>query len=179
MAKVITFSRYYSKGSLYQGKPTYFVEKLVKSVTQLGYELPYFKSFPLSFLESLSGEYFDPKHHTIRKGKRWKAGDYMSPRVWGNDINPKSGKSGPYHSKQITICNDILITNVYDISISNTGLFFELTINGKLVNEQDDLFKLIAINDGLTVEQFKYLFNQTKFEGQIICWKKDIYESYL
>lgn len=117
------------------------------------------------------------KKHTIRSGKRWKTGDMASIRVWGDDINPKSGRKGPYHSKQITIASDVEVV-VFDFEIKKGSIY----IQGKCVYdfcEEKDInivnLKKLAENDGLTdsdlLSWFKY---PNDFSGQIICWNKSI-----
>lgn len=66
---------------------------------------------------------FDPKGHTVRAGHRFKPGDIVSLRVWGNDVNPKSGRSGPYHSKQIIIAPDIQVKKTWDFEIDACGIY--------------------------------------------------------
>jgi hypothetical protein len=98
MSRVITFSRYFPAHHPRCGESTYFVEKI-------------WASLETSFLDQLADEdrifnprlsldVFAPKHHTIRAGHRFKAGDWFSPRVW-------SGK--PYNSKQIQFAPDIQV----------------------------------------------------------------------
>ena len=104
---------------------------------------------------------FSPKHHTIRAGHRFKAGEYFSPRVW-------SGK--PYNSKQITIAPDIQILKVWDFKILDGWVY----VGDMGVGKQ--LFTTIANNDGLNMEDLKSWFKYPKSTGpmQIICWNKDI-----
>jgi hypothetical protein len=164
MAKVITFSRFFPKNHPKAGQPTHFVEKFVQSIKEQGYELPYIKSFPLAFLESLSTDQFIPKHHTIRGGNRWKVGDKFSPRVW-------SGK--PYASPQIIIGPDITIQDCWDITINDTGLFFNSSVDSKIDPFRYSI-ETIAGHDGLSYDEFKSWF-AIPFKGQIICWKKGLY----
>jgi len=120
------------------------------------------------------------KHTTIRKlGKRtpWKAGDKFSPRVWGTDINPKSGKSGPYQSKQIIIAPDQTVIATWDIEIvaMNTGI--EIVIHNSRKKLAWIPLHLLAANDGLTIEELISWFNVKPgkpFIGQIICWNSAV-----
>lgn len=153
MARVIIFSRVFPYYHPKAGEPTYFVEKLWQSIGQC-----FFDQVPGCVLGN-----FEPKHHTIRSGKRWKAGDKFSPRIW-------SGK--PYTSKQIIIAPNIEIKKVWDIEMDENGIF---AINGKYVDDNETL----AQNDGLTeIELFHWFMpdyhNPKTFNGQIICWSDDV-----
>lgn len=115
----------------------------------------------------------EPKYHTIRAGKRFKVGDKFSPRVWGTDINPKSGRSGPYQSKQIIIAPDIEIKNVWSVEVKRSILNnqFNFLINGKRIFGSK--LDIVARNDGLSLQDFDAWFEKPgKF--QIICWDAKI-----
>lgn len=175
--KVITFSRVFPAYHPKKGQPTYFVEKIWKS---FGIN-PHFpspslsihnQSLPYSLIKSV-GEtldcpnFFNPKHHTIRAGNRWKVGDKFSPRVW-------SGK--PYQSKMITIATDIEIKKIYDIQID--GFMIWINKENRSSSPASDFVTLLAKNDGLSVQDFWNWFPQkvpsTPFNGQIICWNSQI-----
>lgn len=175
MARVITFSRFFPVYHPKKGQPTNFIEKIWRSFEKES-GLP--KSFH-PFVDQVAvniglkngmsfNEYVEfyseltPKHHTIRNGNRWKAGDYFSPRVW-------SGK--PYASPMITIAPDIKIEKVWDISLRIRGDFKELYCNDEDLTGTS--ISKIAMNDGLTVEDLFAWFNKP-FTGQIICWNKEI-----
>ena len=157
MSRVLTFSRVFPIYHPRKGEPTYFVEKIWQSLGDCFYdqvskqlsEVVNFDTMPLST------ESFEPKHHTIRAGHRWKVGDKFSPRVW-------SGK--PYSSKQIIIAPDIEVKKVWDFNIreSNNLLQFEFQ---NIHN--------VATNDGLELVDFLQWFNKP-FDGQIICWNENI-----
>ena len=178
MARVITFSRFFPAYHPKKGQETYFVEKIWKSL----YDLE--KSSYIPFAEHQQNldsilypniDYLDtnrnihshkPKHHTIRNGNRWKAGDYFSPRVW-------SGK--PYASTMITIAPNIKIEKVWDIAVNCNGDTGFVVLNGlefplKSVNT---LALKLATNDGLSLDELIAWFNKP-FNGQIICWNKEI-----
>jgi len=188
MSKVITFSTKFPSYHPKAGQPTNFVEKIWESLDKNYYSTSEVtfnmvhsltggdESFIQEFFNTLSVQHLSPKHHTIRSGNRWKVGDRFSPRIWGNDVNPKSGRSGPYHSKQIIIAPDIEIKKVWDITIyrnhENPTDFVCLihTPNG-------DLYPSIAKlseNDGLEISDFKDWFKDEVFTGQIICWNENI-----
>lgn len=181
MSKVITVSRFFPQYHPRKGEPTYFIEKIWDSIAPLNtgmYELNknIEKEVVKEFIESLSFLPYYPKHHTIRAGKRWRTGDKASIRVWGDDINPKSGRKGAYHSKQITIAPDVEVT-VFDFEIKNDEADEpSIYIEGKFycqIGAVDS--ELIAKNDGLTLEDMKSWFNYPKeFSGQIICFNKNI-----
>ena len=127
MAKVITFSQKFPSYHPKAGQPTYFVEAFYKSLFVM-------KCLPKELEESFNHEVFlngMTKHHTVRSGNRFKKGDFFSPRVWGTDVNPKSGKSGAYHSKQIILSHDTEIKNVWDIEINEAT---EISINGTFIS---------------------------------------------
>lgn len=112
----------------------------------------------------------ETKHHTIRQGRRWKEGMKFSPRVW-------SGK--PYNSKQIIIAPDIEIVKTWDVKIECVGP----DIMVLLPTESKSQFQMlssgeVAKNDGLMLPDFRDWFNNngkpSEFEGQIICWNKNV-----
>ena len=161
MAKVITFSQKFPSYHPKAGQPTYFVEAFYKSLFVM-------KCLPKELEESFNHEVFlngMTKHHTVRSGNRFKKGDYFSPRVWGTDVNPKSGKSGAYHSKQIILSHDTEIKNVWDIEINEAT---EISINGKFISYGWEVE--LANNDGLSWQEFNDWFVKLPFKGQIICW---------
>lgn len=161
MAKVITFSQKFPSYHPKAGQPTYFVEAFYKSLFVM-------KCLPKELEESFNHEVFlngMTKHHTVRSGNRFKKGDFFSPRVWGTDVNPKSGKSGAYHSKQIILSHDTEIKNVWDIEINEAT---EISINGKFISYGREVE--LANNDGLSWQEFNDWFVKLPFKGQIICW---------
>ena len=161
MAKVITFSQKFPSYHPKAGQPTYFVEAFYKSLFVM-------KCLPKELEESFNHEVFlngMTKHHTVRSGNRFKKGDFFSPRVWGTDVNPKSGKSGAYHSKQIILSHDTEIKNVWDIEINEAT---EISINGKFISYGWEIE--LANNDGLSWQEFNDWFVKLPFKGQIICW---------
>jgi hypothetical protein len=201
MSKVITFSTRFPSYHPKAWQPTHFVEKFWNSfnVETLGqtfladfdYEVTHKlnKSIPYSSichfnaqLHKSNRENLGAKYHTIRSGNRWKVGDKFSPRVWGNDVNPKSGRSGPYHSKQIVIAPDIEVKKVWDIEIKEDPftISFELLNNMLLKIDghyatPEIIIPLIAKNDGLDLQDLLDWFKYPKpFVGQIISWSNQI-----
>ena len=175
MSKVITFSRVFPAYHPKKGQPTFFVEKIWQSFginplfpspslsihnTHLPYDIVHLVGDDLVYLHE-----YDPKHHAIRSGNRWKVGDKFSPRVW-------SGK--PYNSKQIIIAPDITIVSVQKIEMDLNGIF---SVDGKYLDEIR--FLELAKNDGLEfndmVNWFMPNYDKPKeFKGQIICWNENI-----
>ena len=167
MSKVITFSRVFPAYHPKKGQPTHFVEKLWKSLGNLNYQWDLVKVLQVSDALNVKMPYseFEPKHHTIRAGNRWKVGDKFSPRVW-------SGK--PYNSKQIIIAPDITIVSVQKIEMDLNGIF---SVDGKYLDEIH--FLELAKNDGLEfndmINWFMPNYDKPKeFKGQIICWNENI-----
>jgi hypothetical protein len=159
MAKVITFSRTFPAYHPKKGQPTYFVEKFLTAIND-------------KFFLSLNHGY-TPKYHTIRPGKRFKYGEYFSPRFWGNNINEKSGRSGPYHSDQIIIAQDIKIEGVFDFKMDLEGTFF---LNGNWI---DVTSSEIPTNDGFECSDDMlgwFPYGKQEFNGQVICWDKNTCE---
>lgn len=174
MAKVLTFSRFYPSYHPKKGEPTFFVEKILRSIYPICPVL-------LEHFEMLNPDYiniydfrgslyhpmdFHPKHHTIRKGNRFKKGDYFSPRVW-------SGQ--PYNSKQVIIAPNIQVKNTWDIEIEMPKRKLSI-INEEgrwWQYDEGSTIQEIAKNDGLELRDFWNWFPQS-FKGQIICWNKDI-----
>lgn len=169
MSKVITFSRVFPSYHPRAGEPTYFVEKVWESIYLTGDNPTWMGEHYTEITNKVPGlkniglhKVYDPKHHTIRAGHRWKVGDWFGPRVW-------SGK--PYNSKQIQFAPDIQVKKVWDFHVSNSKLFIEnspFTIHSVIVDE-------LAKNDGLSTQDLKDWFQYPKpFSGQIICWNESI-----
>lgn len=166
MSRVITFSRVFPSYHPKKGEPTFFVEKIYKSLYLM-------KAVPKEIVEAFNFEIMNndtvaPKHHTIRAGNRWKVGDKFSPRVW-------SGK--PYQSKQITIASDVELKKVFSIKIETVEVMEKtftkwIYINGKFYGTS--ITGTLAGNDGLKTFDFENWFNKNSFEGQILCWNENI-----
>lgn len=197
MAKVIPFSQNFPVYHPRAGEPTNFVEKFWTSLHLAGtldfqLDMPELEEQIKSFII----KNFVPKNHTIREGHRFKAGDWFSPRIWGNDINIKSGRSGPYQSKQIIIAPDIEIKKVWDFEIvtedddgeSDWSYIRFLNKSFTVYSDEylDPIIKELITNDGFSNssdfwEWFRLdrtkkqrLENEPKvFSGQIICWNKE------
>ena len=166
MAKVIMVSRQFPNYHPKAGEPTWFVEKIWKSLLlakvinipeTIVYEAKYEEYFPCQFNDpNESVSYHKPKNHTIRNGKRWKDGDMASIRVW-------SGK--PYGSKQIAIAPDVKL-KVLDVEIDAQGM---IKIAGKVINAIK-----VAENDGLSATDMCDWFEPSlPFIGQILIWSPE------
>jgi len=171
--RVLTFATSFPSTHPRKGEPTYFVEKILNSINHK-YEVSAYevdKLLGFSLLDQF-GIKLLPKHHTIRAdrkdGKKWKAGDYFSPRVW-------SGR--PRVSKQIVIAPPIKVEKVWDINIYPT---YDVWINDEtLLRIGSEDWETLATNDGLNGKDLTDWFipNPKKFKGfsgQIICWNNEI-----
>ena len=176
MSKVITFSRTYPSYHPKAGQPTYFVEKVQGSLYHQRVDLSAYLKDPDMFMRN---NWFDktPKHHTVRAGHRWKAGDWFSPRVW-------SGK--PYRSKMIQFAPDIQVKKTWDFEMKMVRVNGQLDLHGFVNRNLIDGPKrpaLIAANDGLELQDFtdwfckkgqKFIVGLPIFDGQIIAWNESI-----
>lgn len=174
MSKVITFSRFFPAYHPRAGQPTYFEERICRSIWDnkliVDIDEVFFPEIMKRFTVNVAAGY-PPKHHTIRAGKRFKQGDMFSPRVW-------SGK--PYNSKQIQFAPNMEVKKVWDFGIAkvNDGMLssYEMFVNEKLTRKGADIIK----NDGLEYNDFCDWFKMDSakkviaFEGQIICWNESI-----
>lgn len=194
--RVLSFSTKFPSYHPRKWEPTYFVSKILSGLHDLHYDItPYIGELPICNTcgdTGIGGFTFDQpagyectdckaKYTTIHKGPLWKAGDWFQPVIWGNNINPKSGRSGPYHSKQIKFAPPIEVKKIWFIDITTDGY---ISINGdlcgcfdksKYVTEQNFLIEL-AQNDGLSLDDFASWFKYPghSFSGQIICWNDKI-----
>jgi hypothetical protein len=161
----MTFSRVFPSYHPRKGQPTYFLEKIWESIKMK--DPDYISQF-------IWGDWLDhkfqPKHHTIRAGHRWKVGDKFSPRVW-------SGQ--PYQSKQIVIAPDIEVKKTWDFDVIDIGGIDCIRLNNEPFGQFHPLAKGcqdIAKNDGLTSIELIQWFSNPKPYGkyQIICWNENI-----
>lgn len=175
MSKVITFSRK-SKHITGLDNRTFFVEKILntigvdyksekyleklKTLNKTNLEKGKLSNLDLIlFQDSLVVEqvYSDhpvKKSQTIRKGHRWKAGEYFSPRVWSRK---------PYTSPQIIFFDDLFITKTNIVRISKMAM--EIKENGDILCFHSKFS--LAHDDGLKYKDFVEWFNKD-FEGQVI-----------
>lgn len=177
--KVITFSRTFPAKHPKAGQPTYFVEKIWKGLwdREKSSHHPaypqwqhYDQAFPCIGDEKENIHVHQPKHHTIRAGKRWKVGDQFSPRVW-------SGK--PYRSKQVEFAPAITIEKIWEFGISKDDYFLRDEA-GVIRSIGFNKLGEIAMNDGLERDDFEAWFaihpkkGENYFTGQILSWSDKI-----
>lgn len=182
MAKVLTFSRVYPAGHIYQGTETFFVEKFLNAL-QIDYrDSKYFfilkklnegnEKLSLeqlaTFFESLDPYCIDEKKHTIRikdkeKKFRFSAGEMFSPRVW---------ISRPYTETQIIFAPDQKIIDVEPLEASG----MQISVNGVWLSKEQK--SIIAENDGLSLSALNSWFEMPNyFEAGVISWKETNYKS--
>lgn len=153
-----------------KGEPTYFVEKIWKSLYVNGVCPDDLDKFIQHYEEQVRGEYakyndIHLKGHTVRAGNRWKVGDYFKPLVW-------SGR--PYNSKTIQFAPPIRVEKLWRFSVINHWM----CVDGVSANSYS--LENIARNDGLSFQDFLNWFMplskkpEPDFEGQIISWSKNI-----
>lgn len=171
MSKVITFSRHFPAYHPRAGEPTYFVEKIWQSIymdEKFRGEDQFYNLCDLGF-DLMPHDKYQPKHHTIRAGHRFKVGDWFSPRVW-------SGK--PYNSKQIIIAPDIQVKKAWDFKIKKFENRWYIDFGSHSIAygyEGYSSIDKLARNDGLTRQDFFDWFKYpSPFDGQIICWHSKI-----
>lgn len=198
MSRVITFSEFYPKYHPKAGEPTFFVEKVLLSMNYLHtLGLRYFllnnpEVYGKYMHRALCSDDIIPKYHTIRRGNRWKVGDWFSPRIW-------SGK--PYRSKQIQFAPDIQVKKVWKLVVraSTHSSWVCFSIGSYDETQWVHLMgttetNRLALNDGLEPKDFKDWFRIPSmekrqkqnddieisnwkdiiFSGQIICWNDKI-----
>jgi hypothetical protein len=155
--KEIMFSRVFPAYHPRKGEPTYFVEQMLK-------QLIADRKAPISRLDDrfVNRSILDTvgfKSHTIRKGHNFKAGDYFTPKIW---------TGLPYRSVKYQIAPSVLVEKTFDFELSKS----DFIVNG-IVYGLKELEKL-AMNDGLSCEDFECWFNSNEFDGQIIVWNAEI-----
>lgn len=183
----IGFSLNYPNYHPKKGQKTYFVEKVWESIylDNAGWEgfWPIVNSGN-NFDIGLHNKY-EPKHHTIRAGHRWKAGDWFQPFCW-------SGR--PRWSKPILFAPPIQIVKTWDIEIVNyvdyelmavqvNGRVFATWLHGFDFDSEASLLRTneLAKNDGLKTQDLIDWFTKSpdfkktnKFSGQILTWSNEV-----
>ena len=179
MSKVITVSRNYPPYHPKAGTPTLFVERILVGMVHSELismsrcaELARGMGINNLGINEIRKFDFSLKHHTIRAGERIKTGDKISLRYWGDDINPKSGRKGPYHSKQVTIAHDDVevVCYPFEINLDNIWInncLYGINSNGSVhygdgFDNVQDFMDWFILNK--TYKQYRY------FKGQLICW---------
>lgn len=180
--KILTFSRFFPKGHIREGQPTFFVEQIWKGFYQDG-KCPdlvdkWIKEYTAHIPEIGSYNNAGIKGHTIRAGNRWKVGDKFSARVWSG---------APYRSKQVEFAQ-LEVKKVWKFEIVfDHGEYADDIQNVFKIDEgdehdldqQSELLQVIAQNDGLTIEDFISWFSihpkgKGEYNGQIISWDEKI-----
>jgi len=172
MSRVITFSTRFPSYHPKAGQPTEFVEKIWESLYPDIVGWSGFGELSQQFNVGLNNIY-DPKHHTIRAGNRWKAGDKFSPRIW-------SGK--PYQSKQIIIGPDIEVKRTWKIELVPHLWWDECVVKIEGVRLTSYDFERLAKFDGLSPrDMLLWLAGpnmassiRKPFDGQIVCWNDKV-----
>lgn len=155
--KEIMFSRVFPAYHPRKGEPTYFVEQMLK-------QLIADRKAPISRLDDkfVDRSVLDTvgfKGHTVRKGHNFKAGDYFTPKVWTEH---------PYRSVKYQFAPSVLVEKTFDFQLSKS----DFIVNGVVYGLKQ--LERLAMNDGLTCEDFECWFNSMQFDGQIICWNSEI-----
>jgi len=169
MSRLIMFSRVFPKGNVKEGKPTFFPEGIWTFL--LGKGMPDVYDFAGNYMRECDVKDIDLdtsklKLHTIRKGNRWKVGDWFSPRVW-------SGK--PYRSKTVALYHDMQVKQVFEIEIKDSRITIEGQYFGSYVDGAfTDNIEKLAENDCLSLYEFVHWFGNKHFKGQIICWSENV-----
>lgn len=178
--KVLTFSTRYPNGHPKATKDTHFVDKILLSLVddktiskskcvELARLMGINEHHPLFYIDTI--DQYGPtllKHHTIRAGSRFKAGDMASLRVWSDK---------PYRSKQIEFAQ-VEVKKVWAFSISHGNFSIDTIQTGSFI--PDSGLQKLANNDGLHVDDFWSWFmihpkkKEQQFHGQIISWSDKI-----
>lgn len=159
MAKVILFATSFLQNHPRAGEPTDFLPKIILGLNHYRDRVTPKEIAMLTC--GIDWTSIDPKYTTIRAGRRFKKGDYFSPRIW-------SGK--PYRSSQIIIAPDTLITDTWDFKIEYGSFYID-----RWRVRTPGLDK-IAKNDGLSRKDFIDWFipsdisHSFEFSGQVIAW---------
>jgi hypothetical protein len=167
--KYLMFARQFPKGHLKTGQPTHFVEKIWASLADT-------TDLTMGSVDMDFYVYYNcvlPKGHTIRAGERFKPGDMVSLRVW---------KDRPYCSKQIEFAQ-VEVKKVWSFHIYYVwdDLYVDVgAYPGLPFCRSSEGLRVIAANDGLTIEDFVSWFTihpkkkGNEFHGQIISWSPEI-----
>ena len=151
--KEIMFSRVFPAYHPRKGEPTYFLEQMLKQLITDG----------KATTEDLKGPFVDCsvledvgyKSHTVRKGHNFKPGDYFKPKVWTDK---------PYKSVKHQFSPPVLVEKTFDFELTKA----DFIANGNRCGLKQ--LHRLAMNDGLTSEDFECWFNTAPFDGQIIVW---------
>lgn len=166
---VRTFSRCFPAYHPKAGQPTYFVEKIWKSVG-----VPKYHIDGIDYM-ALASNIIEPKHHTIRAGHWFKPGDIIIPKVW---MLP--GGRFTKGNKQIQFAPDIEVKKTWNFEVVDLDGVQCMRINNEPFGQFHPLvenLKQLAKNDGLTAIELIQWFSNPSPVGkqyQIICWNDSI-----
>lgn len=165
MPKVRTLSRTFLKGHPKAGEPTYFLERMMRSlINEQGKAISgSFHDFGKLELEKEEIERDFEKGHTIRMGRHFKANEELTLAVWSGT---------PYRSKQVKLWTGAI--RAIDIIIAKTSfLKFYKEQEGKITSLK---LPIVAKNDGLSLADFEAWFNLPvgEHEAQILIWNDEI-----
>lgn len=179
MAKVITFSTKFPSYHFKKGKPTFFVEQALNSLgidfrsykygqllTELNPELP--AIVVKTYWLGLAAAEYEQKHHTIREGARFAAGELFSPRIWlCRPYHPNfyEGKKIP---SQLILAPDTQVKRTWRFELTEDQYLLE---GGKLDLK---MLKEVARNDGFVDSDDLELWFQKPMKGQVICWSDKV-----
>lgn len=128
--------------------------------TKVNGKLTHFVQKILACVMAEWAEAYTPKKHTIRHGKRWKAGMKLH---LATGVRTKDYFQFNENIKGLEVCK-----SVQDIKITHYGDAMFVTVDGKHMPAEK--VEQLALNDGFeNVNDFVKWFN-SDFEGQIIHW---------
>lgn len=124
-----------------------------------------FTLFAQKVLANVSPTYkadFIPKTHTIRKGRRWKAGDKIHMATGVRTPKYTQFNKGLAGLDTVISVQEIQIKNMFN---DRDGIF----VDGRKLDDKEII--LLAMNDGFnSVDELWDWFPMQDFEGQIIHW---------
>lgn len=137
------------------GNPTHFVQKI------LACKLEEYKKD------------FIPKIHSIRKGKRWKAGNVIH---MATGVRTKKYFRFNGDGIGLDVCKAVQTIEIKEIAITDSNYcyvtedhkIFTVTVDGWKFTR--DGIKILAFNDGFESAEDFFKWFDKDFEGQIIHW---------
>lgn len=149
MAKEIMIARHFLKGHSQAGEPTYFVQKIWRTLELqgrglelIGVRKEYNKLFPHEPIHETVK--IAPKLHTIINSNRFSEGDIVALKVWTGE---------PYRSKKFQIAPFIEIPKPIPIEVLSHN---RIIIEGNLIDKND--MEILCKNDGISIADFQSWF---------------------